>query len=61
MLPPFRKKQSNYSQLYTTFWDHVCGTLCPKSGAEMERLYEKGRMMAAAAEEMEEERSEGVK
>ncbi|KAL9600223.1 MAG: hypothetical protein Q9179_003289 [Wetmoreana sp. 5 TL-2023] len=38
--------KTNYSQLYTTFWDHVCGTICSKSQEEIEQLYEKGRVMA---------------
>ncbi len=38
--------QSNYSQLYTTFWDHVCGTVIDKSEREIEELYAKGRVMA---------------
>lgn len=39
--------KSNYSQVYTTFWDHVCNTVCSKSSEEIELLYEKGRMLAA--------------
>ncbi|KAL8719823.1 MAG: hypothetical protein Q9225_003226 [Loekoesia sp. 1 TL-2023] len=46
--------KSNYSQLYTTFWDHVCGTVCDKSEAEVEQLYEKGRVMAKERAEAEE-------
>ncbi|KAK0507607.1 hypothetical protein JMJ35_010130 [Cladonia borealis] len=38
--------KSNYSQLYTTFWDHVCDTICNKSNEEITRLYEKGRLAA---------------
>ncbi|KAL9601433.1 MAG: hypothetical protein Q9219_002499 [cf. Caloplaca sp. 3 TL-2023] len=33
-------------KLYTTFWDHVCGTVCAKSEEEVERLYERGRTAA---------------
>lgn len=46
-----KKQQSNYSQLYTTFWDHVCGTACDKSEVELAALYEKGRVAAAAVAE----------
>lgn len=45
--------KSNYSQLYTTFWDHVCGTLCPKSPWEVEMLYAKGREAAEKEEKQE--------
>ena len=44
------RKQSNYSQLYTTFWDHVCNTVCPKSSEEIDELYRKGRIAAEKAE-----------
>lgn len=46
-------EQSNYSQLYTTFWDHVCNTICDKSPAEVELLYEKGRVLARQKAEVE--------
>lgn len=56
LIPGFLgREQTNYSQLYTTFWDHVCGTVCSKSEKEMARLYEKGR---SSAQVMEVEKSE---
>ena len=33
--------QTNYSQLYLTFWDHACATICRKSSEEKQRLYER--------------------
>lgn len=45
--------KSNYSQLYTTFWDHVCGTVCQKSGEEVEMLYQKGRLAAKTEEKVQ--------
>ncbi|KAL8797644.1 MAG: hypothetical protein Q9182_007147 [Xanthomendoza sp. 2 TL-2023] len=45
--------KSNYSQLYTTFWDHVCNTVCDKSPAEVDELYEKGRVLARQRAEVE--------
>ncbi|KAG0648066.1 putative fatty acid hydroxylase [Hyphodiscus hymeniophilus] len=37
---------TNYSQLYLTFWDHVCGTVCRKSEAEKQLLYQRGQIEA---------------
>ncbi|CAL8580638.1 Sphingolipid C4-hydroxylase sur2 [Xanthoria parietina] len=45
--------KSNYSQLYTTFWDHFCNTVCRKSEAEIALLYEKGRVLARQRGEVE--------
>ncbi|KAL8909539.1 MAG: hypothetical protein Q9171_005018 [Xanthocarpia ochracea] len=45
--------KSNYSQLYTTFWDHVCNTVCDKSDTEIEQLYEKSRVLAMQKAEVE--------
>ncbi|KAL8921721.1 MAG: hypothetical protein Q9172_003870 [Xanthocarpia lactea] len=45
--------KSNYSQLYTTFWDHICNTVCDKSDTEIEQLYEKGRVLAMQKAEVE--------
>ncbi|KAI4123420.1 MAG: hypothetical protein LQ338_005273 [Usnochroma carphineum] len=50
LIQPETTPQSNYSQLYTTFWDHVCGTVCDKSEEEIARLYAKGKMIAEEAE-----------
>ncbi|KAL8735107.1 MAG: hypothetical protein Q9166_000983 [cf. Caloplaca sp. 2 TL-2023] len=47
--------KSNYSQLYTTFWDHVCNTICDKSQEEIDVLYEKGRVLARQKAVVEEE------
>ena len=51
--------QSNYSQLYLTFWDHVCNTICPKSSEEINRLYAQGRM--AAEKKQAEAEAEGLR
>lgn len=40
--------QTNYSQLYTTFWDHFFGTVCLKSEKEKDELYRKGTQDAEA-------------
>ncbi|KAA6414176.1 MAG: sphinganine hydroxylase [Lasallia pustulata] len=48
---------TNYSQLYLTFWDHACSTICRKSSEEKQRLYKKEtadieKRMRQKAEEM---------
>ncbi|KAK3172878.1 hypothetical protein OEA41_006203 [Lepraria neglecta] len=40
-------------KLYTTFWDHVCNTVCLKSSEEIDELYKKGRLAAEKAEKAE--------
>ena len=43
--------QSNYSQLYLTLWDHLCGTVNPMSDAEVKRQYSIYRSMAEQKEQ----------
>ncbi|KAF7858620.1 hypothetical protein EAF04_009220 [Stromatinia cepivora] len=43
---------TNYSQVYTTFWDHVLGTVSKMSQEEMEGLYKKGRDGAERAKKV---------
>ncbi|KAG4029401.1 hypothetical protein MFRU_016g01540 [Monilinia fructicola] len=43
---------TNYSQVYTTFWDHFLGTVSQKSQEEIEELYKKGRDAAEKAKKV---------
>ncbi|KAG9230847.1 fatty acid hydroxylase superfamily-domain-containing protein [Amylocarpus encephaloides] len=36
-------QSTNYSQLYTTFWDHFCGTVSRKNREEIQGLYKKSQ------------------
>ncbi|TGO57164.1 hypothetical protein BOTNAR_0207g00170 [Botryotinia narcissicola] len=43
---------TNFSQVYTIFWDHVLGTISRKTPEEIEELYKKGRENAEKAKKV---------